>query len=131
MFYPSGGVAVEITERRVPAPPEVQQQRADVAHRLDQLGQINEAEGTVATDVSAGYELRINGVPVLAPVVGYEVVAGEHGPMVMVTIPADSLSIGTKPPASTPDHKAARVWGVGQPDPREDIPGWTPEVEHG
>ena len=127
----TAGVVVEIVERRAAAPPDVQQQRADVVGRLNDLGQIDASTGQVAPDVLVGFDVRINGVTLPAAVVAYQVTPGDRGPQVTVTFDADSVSVGARPSVSTLAGRVSQSWGAGSPDPRESIPGWEPEVSHG
>lgn len=112
-------VAVAITER----PPI----HVDAASRLAALGHIDPATGTTPV---AGFDVSINGSVIAAQIAAYEVVAGAGGTQVILTLAADSVTIG-KPKPATEGHTAS-VWGAaGKPDPRERIPGWTPEVARG
>jgi hypothetical protein len=68
------------------------------------------------------------------PVLGFAVEPDPKtgAPMLSLALAPDSLSIG-EPPApgasAAPGVPAVRHWGDGsQPDPRESIPGWTPDL---
>lgn len=100
---PTSGVAVDISERRerLPDSPD---------------------------EVLVGFDLRINGAALPVPVVAYEVVPGNTGTHVTVTIRADSVTVGSRPSVATAAGRSARTWGTVVRDPREGIPGWTPEV---
>lgn len=101
------GVTVEIKERRA-----------------DKPGRTPDGE----TYARAGFEVTINGTPIGAPVVAYEVLSGDRDPVVTLTIPVDRVTVGVRP-VDTAQARAGFVWGgAGRPDPRESIPGWTPEV---
>lgn len=102
------GVTVAIAERRVPAPPE-----AD----------------SPPTDVVVGFDVSVAGVPIGAPVLGYEITHGEGGPQVTVTLLADSVSVGAAQVSKVEQARSGRrrVWQPASVDPRRNIPGWEPE----
>ncbi len=126
---PATGITVAITERRAPASPEVQQQRADTVDRLANLGMIDPSVGGPPTDMLVGFDVAVSGVPLGAHVLAYEVTSGEAGPQVTVTFTADTVSVGAAQPA-TPAVAARnarrQVWQPAPVDPRHGIPGWEP-----
>lgn len=79
----------------------------------------------------AGYEVRINGAPLPCPVAAYEVMEGDRGPGVVLTVAADRVSVTNRPAPTTVEGRAAATWGAPAPDPRESIPGWTEAVGRG
>jgi hypothetical protein len=126
------GVTVAITERRVPASPAVQQDRAEAAERLAGLGMIDPSAGGPPADMLVGFDVTVAGVPLGTHVLGYEVTAGETGPQVTVTFAADSVQVGVAQPASSAPVVSTRdarrqVWQPSPADPRHGIPGWEPE----
>lgn len=132
----------------------------DAVDRLDGLGLIDAALGETAqastSGETVGFAVSVDGVelPVLAA--GYEVVQAEGGPVVTLSFPAESVTVGRATDASTLDVRmpavtdaeaflgdlrsavadrvkqgTRSVWsGDGKPDPRERIPGWTREAAH-
>ncbi len=134
---PPTGVTVAITERRVPAPPGVQQDRAEAVDRLAGLGMIDPSAGGPPPDMLVGFDVTVGGVPLGAHVLAYEVTSGETGPQVTVTFTADSVQVGAAQPTKVEQARNARrqVWQPSPVDPRHNIPGWepegTPEVRNG
>ncbi|MFY1595492.1 hypothetical protein [Micromonospora sp. WMMD737] len=123
------GVTVAITERRAPASPQVQQDRTEAVERLGALGMIDPATGTQPADVLVGFDVTIAGVTLPVPAVAYEVVPGEMGPQVTLTLQADTVTLGAAQPSPVAAARAARsrTWEPTPVDPRRDIPGWAPE----
>ena len=83
-------VHIQIIERRITAPSGEQARRQEQAEKLNNLGLIDLAQGQVATEATAGFEVTVNGtaVPVLAS--HYEVLPGEGGPSVLLRFTADA-----------------------------------------
>ncbi|MET8278281.1 hypothetical protein [Micromonospora sp. NPDC005174] len=124
------GVTVAITERRVPAPPGVQQDRAEAVDRLAGLGMIDPPAGGPSADMLVGFDVTVAGVPVEAHVLAYEVTSGETGPQVTVTFAADTVTVGAAQPASpaaATRNGRRQVWQPAPVDPRHGLPGWEPE----
>ncbi len=129
------GVTVAITERRIPAPPGVQQDRFEAVERLAGLGMIDPSAGSPPADMLVGFDVAVSGVPLGAHVLAYEVTSGETGPQVTVTFTADTVSVGAAQaatPAVAARNARRQVWQPAPVDPRHGIPGWeppdTPEV---
>lgn len=140
-------VKVEIAPRTVSADEHTRAQRAGVVEKLNNLGLVaNPAAGEVGDDVTAGFTVTVNGSAV--QVDGYAIESAPQGGRALVSllVAADAVQIGVPrhdsressvvvPPWSQPAGKAAEkptnrpgVWGQPAKDPRENIPGWTPEV---
>jgi hypothetical protein len=127
-------IRLEIVPRTAEADPETIAYRADTVERLRDLGQLD-GTGEVSTTVTATtWSLRFGAVEI--PLEAFEVRPPEEGgrSMVSVVIAADSVQVGAAAdsPVALPQPEAPPVWGApGRPDPREGIPGWTPEAAAG
>ncbi|RKR92770.1 hypothetical protein BDK92_7250 [Micromonospora pisi] len=127
----SGGqVSVVITERAA-------RRNADYTQKLAGLGHLPadaepKAEPKAELPGPPTFDVRVNGVLIPAVVRGYEIGHSPTGTVVVFTVDADQVSIGRAAPVTTPEGRASRSWGnPAQRDPRESIPGWTPEVVGG
>lgn len=93
-----------------------------------------EAQRQAALGKASGLTARVNGAEF--PVFGYEIASAEDG-RVLATLVVEvaSLSIGdpsqgiTAPVvrSAAPEKPTKGTWGQSGPDPREGIPGWSPE----
>lgn len=118
----AAGAVIEITEA-------VDRRQQYVAN-LAGLGHVpTDAQPEPEVSQPSGlYDVRVNGTLLPVVAVAYEVVNTDAGPAVTITLPASSVSVGIRPAPTTPEGRAARTWSGNRPDPREGIPGWTPEV---
>lgn len=73
--------------------------------------------GADGVNTRDGYDVTVNGVALPCPVVGYDVGEGTDGPVVTLAVAAAAVTVGGKPPVTSPSGRAARVWGGGG-DPR-------------
>jgi hypothetical protein len=129
-------VRVELVPLMVPTDDQTREARQNVVDRLADLGQIDPATGEIPDRMRQGWKARINGAEF--PVVTFSVEPGGEGgnALVSLLIPADAVQVGdpstgAAPPQVRPaveEKPTVQVWGSGgTPDPRESIPGWSPE----
>jgi hypothetical protein len=97
-----------------------------------------EAQHQAALGKASGLTARVNGAEF--PIFGYEIASAEDGRVLAtLVVEAASLSIGdpsqgTAAPVvrpAAPEKPTKGTWGRPGPDPREGIPGWTPESSLG
>jgi hypothetical protein len=129
-------VRVEIVPRTVDADEGTRAGRGETVEKLANLGLVEDpASGEVGGQATVGYTVTV-GASVLE-VAGYAVEPGDDGrAVVSLLLSADAVQIGTVPAQAAPQPttvaapaKDARraVWGqANTPDPRVDIPGWSP-----
>lgn len=133
-------VRVELVPLMVPADANVLAKRQDTVQRLAALGQIDPSQGVIPDTMRQGWLARVNGVEV--PVDAFAIEPGEAGDrrvMVSLAVAADVVQVGDPAAAgtqhavrpATPEATQPTIrtpWGApGHPDPREGIPGWTPD----
>lgn len=134
-------VRVELTPYLVPADG-VYEQRADAVERLGELGQIDPSAGTVATPepVQHGWLARVNGAELIVDSYAVEPDGGRM--LVSLVLSVDSMMVGAM--SQTPEVPSVRSavpepkpknqrrpWGTARRDPREGLPGWSPEPSLG
>jgi hypothetical protein len=131
-------IRVEFVPRTVPADDSTIAHRENVMQRMQNLGHIDPADGEVnATET--GWSARINGTEF--PVLDFSLQKLDDGKVAVSLVAiADSVQAGDpslstatpRVPAALPEEKPKRGrWGQPRPDPREGIPGWTPEPSPG
>lgn len=129
-------VRVELVPLMVDTDDRTRDARQDVVDRLGDLGQIDPAKGQIPDRMQQGWKARIAGAEF--PVVTYSVEPGGEGGSALVSLLVSAGSVqvgdpstGAVPPQVRPaveEKPTVPVWGApGKPDPREAIPGWSPE----
>lgn len=122
---------IELISRRVPIDDATLARRAETVQRLSNLALIKPDDGEI-DETMQSWVARINGAEF--PIADFGVAPAEDGttPLVSLLLYADSVTVGeqeAESPASVAAESRPAPWGTpGRPDPREGIPGWSPNL---